>query len=89
MLIKLCGYACNLSLLLQNGQHTIIMLGNNIPSGTGFCDIFLDEQEHSEIYKELYKHDENELEYLEEDLDILLTADEGECSNDNFTFSFE
>jgi DNA-directed RNA polymerase II subunit RPB1 len=71
------------------GVSSNIMLGNNIPSGTGFCDIFLDEQEHIERYKELYKQKDEEIEYVEDDLDTLLSVDEGDCSNDNFNFSFE
>jgi DNA-directed RNA polymerase II subunit RPB1 len=71
------------------GVSSNIMLGNNIPSGTGFCDIFLNEEEHIDIYNELYKNNENELEYNENDLDILLSVDDGDCGNDNFKFSFE
>ena len=70
------------------GVSSNIMLGNNIPSGTGFCDIFLDEQEHIKLYKDLYK-DSDTSEFEEEDIDILLSVDEGECTTDNFNFSFE
>ena len=64
------------------------LLGNNIPSGTGFCDIFLDEEEHIKLYKELYK-DTDTTEFEVDDIDTLLTVDEGECSTENFNFSFE
>ena len=70
------------------GVSSNIMLGNNIPSGTGFCDIFLDEEEHIKLYKELYK-DTDTTEFEVDDIDTLLTVDEGECSTENFNFSFE
>ena len=70
------------------GVSSNIMLGNNIPSGTGFCDIFFDEEEHIKIYNELYTKDDEDIDY-ETDIDTLLTIDEGECSTDNFNFSFE
>ena len=70
------------------GVSSNIMLGNNIPSGTGFCDVFLDEEEHINLYKDLYK-DSPVSEFEVDDIDTLLTVDEGECSTDNFNFSFE
>ena len=30
-----------------------------------------------------------EIEFEEEDIDILLSVDEGDCTTDNFNFSFE
>jgi len=70
------------------GVSSNIMLGNNIPSGTGFCDIFLDEEEHIKLCKDLYK-DSDVMEFEVDDIDTLLTVDEGECSTENFNFSFE
>jgi len=64
------------------------MLGQVIPSGTGFCDIFLDEEHMLENLNELNKHEE-EIEEDEDNLDILLQVEEDECPDDDFTFSFE
>lgn len=71
------------------GVSSNIMLGNDIPSGSGYCDIFLDEQEHILRCNELYNQDEEDLMYTEDDIDSLLKVEEGECSTDNFNFSFE
>jgi DNA-directed RNA polymerase II subunit RPB1 len=70
------------------GVSSNIMVGNNIPCGTGYCDIFLDEEEHIKNSKDISDINEG-LIYEETDLDILMNTDEGECSTDNFNFSFE
>jgi DNA-directed RNA polymerase II subunit RPB1 len=70
------------------GVSSNIMLGNNIPSGTGFCDIFLDEEEHMERYKELYTQSDD-IEFIEDDLDMLLTEEDNGCTTNDFGFSFE
>ena len=70
-----------------SGVSSNIMMGQTIKSGTGYCDILLDE----ELYiKNHVEKDLNEIEYHEQDLNVLMeTKDEGECSNDSFKFSFE
>ena len=75
-----------------SGVSSNIMLGNNIPSGTGFCDIFLDEEELVNISKELHQQDDDDIVFEENDIDLLTKAgemDTGECVTDNFNFSFE
>jgi DNA-directed RNA polymerase beta' subunit len=71
------------------GVSSNIMLGNNIPSGTGFCDIFLDEEELINNLKDLHEEDDQDIEFEEGDIDLLLDVDEGDCSTDNFGFSIE
>ena len=50
--------------------------------------IYSDENKHIELYKTLYDKDE-EIDFIEDDLDTLLTVEEGDCSTENFNFSFE
>ena len=70
------------------GVSSNIMMGQRIKSGTGMCDIYLDEEE-------LYKYNElsqtdNTYHENEEDIDKLLEdEEEGECINNDFKFSFE
>ena len=60
------------------------MMGQTINSGTGFCKILLDEDNN------IKNISESEIENYNDDLDELLEEkDEGECSNENFKFSFE
>jgi len=70
------------------GVSSNIMLGNNIPSGTGFCNIFLDEEALLDNLKELHGDDDT-IVFEEDDINELLTIDEGDCANDDFAFSFE
>jgi len=70
------------------GVSSNIMLGRNIPSGTGFCDIFLDEEEMINNYQELNKIQED-IQFEEDDINLLLSVDTGDCDNDDFKFSFE
>ena len=75
-----------------SGVSSNIMLGNNIPSGTGYCDVFLDEEELSHIFKELHQQDDADIEFEENDIDILMKVEDeenNECATDNFSFSFE
>ena len=70
------------------GVSSNIMLGQVIPSGTGFCDIFLDEEHMVENLTELNKHEE-EFEIEDDDIDNLLDIEDDMCTNDEFEFSFE
>ncbi len=73
------------------GVSSNIMMGQTIKSGTGLCNILLDEDY---LLKELKIIDEfkDEIEESENDINILLAEEEeenDECSNNNFKFSFE
>ena len=70
------------------GVSSNIMLGQVIPSGTGFCDIFLDEEHMVKNLTELNKHEE-EFEIEDDDIDNLLDIEDDMCTNDEFEFSFE
>ena len=62
------------------------MMGQTINSGTGFCKVLLDE----DFYIKNLSDVEEEISDINSDLDNLLKEnDEGECSNENFKFSFE
>ena len=62
------------------------MMGQRIKSGTGICDIYLDEEE---MYT--YNTTKEELLYENEDnIDNLLNIqEEGDCKEVDFKFSFE
>ena len=70
------------------GVSSNIMMGQRIKSGTGICDVYLDEEE-------MYKYNEssqsdNTLYEDEDNIDKLLEVEEeGECSSSDFKFSFE
>ena len=72
------------------GVSANIMLGQVIKSGTGYCDILLDEDH---LISQLNDIGEKEEEYLDIDegnIDIILSQeDEGECGDINFKFSHE
>ena len=68
------------------GVSSNIMLGQTIRSGTGFCNILLDEDNY---IKNLSGMEEDINNYNDNLDDLLEEKDEGECSNDNFKFSFE
>ena len=62
------------------------MLGQRMKSGTGMCDVYLDE---AEMYSYDVSKDEIYFEN-EEDIDNLLNIEEeGPCQEDDFKFSFE
>jgi DNA-directed RNA polymerase II subunit RPB1 len=71
------------------GVSSNIMMGQKIKSGTGMCDIYLDEEEMYQYIKESNKdediiyEDENNIETL---LDI---QEDGTCTTNDFKFSFE
>ena len=62
------------------------MMGQTINSGTGFCNILLDEENYIKRLNSI----ENDIDNYNDNLDDLITENsEGECSNENFKFSFE
>ena len=68
------------------GVSSNIMMGQKIKSGTGICDIYLDEEEmySYDISKEETYHE------FEENIDNLLDVEEeGDCAENDFKFSFE
>ena len=68
------------------GVSSNIMMGQKIQSGTGMCNIYLDEEEiySYNISKEDYYHEN------EDNIDNLLNIEEeGECTEGDFKFSFE
>jgi len=73
-----------------NGVSSNIMLGQLIKSGTGMCDILLDEEK---LLRELDSIGETEDDYIEvsdNNIDTLLQEDEDEdCMDDDFKFSIE
>jgi DNA-directed RNA polymerase II subunit RPB1 len=74
------------------GVSSNIMLGQTIPSGTGFTDILLDEEELMNNLQSLQNIEEDQVEATEYDVDHLLTIEEEEkdaCTTDEFKFSFE
>ena len=70
------------------GVSSNIMLGQIIPSGTGFSDVFLDEEQMINNLTEL-NIVEDEFEIEEDNIDNLLHVDEEDCPKDDFAFSFE
>ena len=72
------------------GVSSNIMLGQVIKSGTGYCDILLDEQKLIESLDDIEEKEEEYIDIDESNIDILLEKeDEGECCDDNFKFSHE
>ena len=70
------------------GVSSNIMMGQRIKSGTGVCDIYLDEEE---LYKYSELSDQDNTQYENEDnIDKLLEIEEeGDCIDSDFKFSFE
>lgn len=68
------------------GVSSNIMMGQRIKSGTGICDIYLDEEE---MYSYGASKDDTHFED-EDDIDNLLDVEEeGDCKEEDFKFSFE
>ena len=68
------------------GVSSNIMMGQKIKSGTGMCDIYLDEEEmysYNISKEESYYENENNIDTL---LNII---EEGDCQEEDFKFSFE
>ena len=71
-----------------SGVSSNIMMGQTIKSGTGLCNILLDEETMSKNVMDMDMEDE--FEETITDIDTLMTIEEeGECATDNFKFSFE
>ena len=69
------------------GVSSNIMMGQNVPCGTGMCDILLDEDK---LLKELSSIDEDEsIEIDEDNIDVLLDDTEEDCKLEDFKLSFE
>ena len=72
------------------GVSSNIMLGQPIKSGTGYCDILLDEDKLIESLNDIEEKEEEYIDIDESNIDILLEEeDEGECADNNFKFSYE
>ena len=74
------------------GVSSNIMLGQTIPSGTGFTDVILDEEQLLENLQGLQTINEDNINTEDYDVDELLKIEEEEkdsCTNDEFKFSFE
>ena len=75
-----------------NGVSSNIMLGQTIPSGTGFTDISSDEEELMNNLVSLQSIEEEQINPEDYDVEQLLHVEEEEkdaCTNDEFKFSFE
>ena len=72
------------------GVSSNIMLGQTIPSGTGFSEILLDEEQLLKTIEELGDSvDESQVDPSGYDVDTLLDIDEDGCDTESFKFSFE
>jgi DNA-directed RNA polymerase II subunit RPB1 len=73
------------------GVSSNIMMGQTIPSGTGFTELLLDEQVLMNNLQSLQSIDEETIDANEYEVDQLLTInkDEDDCGDEEFKFSFE
>ena len=72
------------------GVSSNIMLGQTIPSGTGFTELLLDEEAMIDNINALQGNiDINEVNEDDYDIDTLMTIDEEDCGDHDFKFSFE
>ena len=73
------------------GVSSNIMMGQTIKSGTGVCNILLDEEYLLKQLDSIHTSEEDFKEINEDNIDILLNINEEEddCSDSNFKFSFE
>ena len=72
------------------GVSSNIMLGQIIKSGTGYCDVLLDEEHLISSLKDMGEKEEEYVDIDESNIDVLLEKEEeGDCSEDNFKFSYE
>jgi len=76
-----------------NGVSSNIMLGQLINSGTGMCDILLDEEKLISNMKDIHvDQEEDYLEVDENNIDILMDVeddDDESCNDNDFKFSYE
>ena len=73
------------------GVSSNIMVGQTIHSGTGLCDILLDEEYLMNELKQLEISEDDFQDVDEKDIELLLNPEDedGECNDNNFKFSFE
>ena len=72
------------------GVSSNIMLGQLIHSGTGICDVLLDEDQLLSNMQDIQEGEDEYLEIDESNIDILMDVKEDEFCNDNdFKFSHE
>ena len=73
------------------GVSSNIMMGQVIKSGTGLCDILLDEKHLLQEIKQSGLSEEDFYDVDESNIDLLLDVDDdgGDCGDNNFKFSFE
>ena len=73
-----------------NGVSSNIMLGQLINSGTGYCDILLDEEHLISSLNDIGEKEDEYIDIDESNIDVLLEQDDyGDCCDDNFKFSYE
>lgn len=66
------------------------MLGQLIKSGTGYCDILLDEEHLISSLNDIGEKEDEYIDIDESNIDVLLEqGDNGDCCDDNFKFSYE
>ena len=74
------------------GVSSNIMMGQLLNSGTGLCDVLLDEEEYIQNINSISETEEDYLEINESNIDILMdnsNEDDDECGDENFKFSYE
>ena len=72
------------------GVSSNIMMGQTIKSGTGICNLLLDEEALKEEMASIDLQDDEFMEASESNIDILMEEEEeGECGENDFKFSFE
>tara|TARA_Y100001970_G_C14170731_1_gene823980 strand:- start:282 stop:1739 length:1458 start_codon:yes stop_codon:yes gene_type:complete len=73
------------------GVSSNIMMGQLLNSGTGICNILLDEEELISNLDNIQELEEEYLEIDESNINILMNnnEDDGECGDDKFKFSYE
>ncbi len=73
------------------GVSSNIMMGQTIKSGTGMCDILLDEEELLASMESVKLNEDEYHEVDENDINVLLdyAEEEGPCNGEDFKFSFE
>ena len=73
-----------------HGVSSNIMMGQVVKSGTGYCDILLDEENLISSLKDIGEKEEEYIDIDENNIDVLLEKeDDGDCCDDNFKFSYE
>ena len=72
------------------GVSSNIMMGQTIKSGTGICNLLLDEKTLKKELKSIGFSADEFMQIDEDNIDVLMEMeDEGECGDNDFKFSFE